>query len=190
MLDALGVANDQGAWSDFVGRYRPVLIGFGRTWGLRESDAEDVAQQALTEFSRDLRAGKYVRGRGRLRAWLMGIARHCMIDLQRQQVRRKEWRADSVMVESLDDERISAAWDEAQRATILQQALEILRTQTRMSPVTLRAFELAALRGVPTAEVARQCGISEAEVYVAKNRTVAKLREIVEELQDAYTREE
>lgn len=190
MLNALTSPDNQAVWDEFVGRYRPVLIGFARTWGLKESDAEDVAQQTLAEFSRDLRAGKYTRGKGRLRAWMIGIARHRMVDVQRQLVKRREWRGDSVLIDAADENHVVDAWEEAQKTAIFQRSLEILRTQTRLNPTTIQAFELTVLRNVPTAEVARQCGISESEVYVAKSRVATKLKDIVEKLRDAYTREE
>ncbi len=190
LLNALSAPDNQEIWTQFTGRYRPVLIGFAKGLGLNETDAEDIAQQTLAAFAKDLRDGKYVRGKGRLRSWMLGIARHRAIDRQREMLRRRQWRGDSVLVEAAEERVVEDVWNEAQRATIFQQALEILQTKTRLSPATLEAFQLSVLRGVPTAEVARQCGISESEVYVAKSRVAAKLREIVEQLQDAYDRED
>lgn len=190
MLNALSSPENKAAWDDFVDRYRPILIGFARSLGLQETDAEDVAQQTLAAFSVDLKAGKYVRGRGRLRAWMLGIARHRVIDAQRAQMRRKQWRGDSMLVEAADEQQITGVWEDAQRAVIAERAIELLRTRTRLSPSTLMVFELAILRNVPTAEVARQCNMSESEVYVAKSRAAAKLRELVDELREAFDRED
>lgn len=72
------------------------------------------------------------------------------------------------------------------RKVILEKALRSLREETRLDERTVRAFELCALRGVPAATVAAECDMSVDEVYVAKNRTIKKLREIVERYEHEF----
>jgi RNA polymerase sigma-70 factor (ECF subfamily) len=186
LLASLREQSDGPAWEDLLNRYRPVLLGFCWAAGLSPQDAEDVAQDTLAEFVRDYRAGGYKRDKGRLRGWLMGIARHRLIDLQRCAGVRRDWCGESAIADVHDTARLTSMWDEAQRRAVLEQALDLLHTQTHLAEASIRAFELVVLRGVPTAEVARQCGMSEAQVYVAKNRVASRLRELVAELASAY----
>lgn len=190
LLESLKDKENAPVWRHFVERYRPVLVGFARNWGLSEADAEDVAQLTFADFSRDLSAGKYERGKGRLKSWMLGIARHRVLDAQREAVKRRQWRGESAMIDEMDGNRITIVWEDAQKQAIFREAMERLRTEEGMSTETIRAFELTVLRGVPTSEVARQCGMSENSVYVAKHRVTSRLRVIADELRAAYEDDE
>lgn len=186
LLDGLKDRDNDRAWSDLVGRYRPVIIGFARNLGLSEDDAADVAQQALSEFSREYLEGRYQRGRGRLGSWLMGIAHHRAIDALRARARRRDHRGESAFLDHVGDDHLSRTWTTAQQACIRDEALARLRQSSRIEERTLRAFELVVMRNMPAAEVARECGMKTADVYVAKTRVTSRLREIVAEITAAY----
>ncbi len=188
LLESLHDVGNAHIWEEFDGRYRPILIGFAMKLGLAHQDAADVAQQALTEFVRDYRAGQYERGKGRLSSWLISIARNRTVDLQRSQGRRRDWRGESAIDQGpvQDSAHDSAHWEAERKQVILARALSSLREKSRMSEHTIRAFELVALRGVPAQAAAEQCAMSVDEVYVAKNRVTRQLREIVTEMTHAY----
>ena len=84
LLAALHDLSDQPAWREFEGRYAPIISGVARRMGLSESDSQDVMQETMLQFIRDYRAGKYDRTRGRLRSWIIGIARHRIADIFEQ----------------------------------------------------------------------------------------------------------
>jgi len=48
---------------------------------------------------------------------------------------------------------------------------------------------LCAIRNAPAEAAAEECGMTVAEVYVAKNRAIKKLREIVAEFTQEYDEE-
>jgi RNA polymerase sigma-70 factor (ECF subfamily) len=192
LLDALKDESNGPVWVEFDARFRPILHGFARKLGLSQEDAADVAQQALTEFVRDYRSGMYQRGRGRLSSWLISIARNRAVDIQRNQGRRKQWRGESALDQVAagasvqDPAHLSAIWDAEKKHAVLAAALTELRSATRMNEATIKAFELVAIRGVPTEAAARECGMSVDEVYVAKNRVTKQLREIVARISEAF----
>ena len=76
LLEGLADPANQAVWQVFDARYRPVLLAFARRLDLSAEDAADVAQEALTRFMTALREGRFDRDRGRLRSWMVGIARH------------------------------------------------------------------------------------------------------------------
>ncbi len=188
LIDALSGSNDDVVWSEFVARYRPVLSGIARRLGLSDPDAHDVAQQALFEFVRDLRSGRYVRGKGRLRSWLLSIAEHRTRDLQRRMARR-EGELGTTAREVPAPVELERIWDEERRRSVLSLALERLR-EGNTEDRTIRAFELVALRSVAPESVAIECGMSVEQVYVARNRVTARLRVIVAELEATYEGED
>jgi RNA polymerase sigma-70 factor (ECF subfamily) len=193
LLDSLKDAANAPVWQEFDARYRPILHGFARKLGLQEEDAADVAQQALAEFVRDYRLGRYERGKGRLSSWLITIARNRAMDMHRSGGRRRDWRGQSAFeqVEGArppeavqDPASDDAAWETERRQAVLALALTKLREESKTSDNTIRAFELTAIRGVPSDAAARECGMTVDEVYVAKNRVTKRLRDIVAQLDD------
>ncbi|MFN0134113.1 MAG: RNA polymerase sigma factor [Phycisphaerales bacterium] len=190
LLDSLKDEKRDAVWIEFDARYRRVIEVFCVSIGLREQDAQEVAQQTMVEFLRDFRAGKYVRGKGRLRSWLVGIAHHRAIDLMRSAGRKRDWRGESAMVDVSDPARLAQTWDAAQQRAILDQAMATLRETSKLGEKALKAFELVALRQVPAETVAQELGMTIDDVYSAKARITKRLRAIVEEMSRAYTEDD
>ena len=95
LLDGLLEPGNEAIWREFDGRYRPIIFAFTRKLGLDESDAADVAQEAMLRFVQEYRAGKYDRQRGRLRSWIIGIVKYRAADLQRSGAKHRERRGES-----------------------------------------------------------------------------------------------
>lgn len=186
LLNSLRRDGDERAWEEFVGRYRPVLVGFGVKLGLSEEDAADAAQQTLAEFVREFRADRYERGRGRLSSWILGIARHRIESARRDRGRMSGARGESMLVDLRDEATVTSLWREQWRQAILERAMDRLRRETKVSESNIRAFELVAMRGVSADAAARECGIGVDEVYLARHRVTKKLRELVDEITRAY----
>src|SRR5262249_14826552 len=173
----------QAAWSEFDARYRPIVTRFALHLGLQEAEAHDVAQETLLCILQDFRAGKFDHSRGRLRAWLFTVARSRTIDARRAVARRREARGQSAMVNIEDDSSISKSFDDEWRRELMRTALEELRAATRTEPQTLRAFELLVIERRPAAAVAEELGMNVNAVYVAKHRTMERMRGILARLQ-------
>jgi RNA polymerase sigma factor (sigma-70 family) len=185
LLDALRDPSNEPAWGHIDARFRPVIAGLARRMGLGESDAEEVAQQTLSEFVRAYREGRYDRSKGRLSSWILGIARHTSLRMMRDAGRTT--RADSgVLAEAPDDDALRDVWTEERDRSIAAAALSALHDESGLDERTLLAFELFALRGVPAPEVASQCSMSVDQVYVAKNRVTTRLRRIIKQMTDAF----
>ena len=87
LLEALHDEGNEVAWQAFDDRHRPIVFGVARRLGLSEEDAADVAQQSIVEFLQAYKRGAYERERGRLRSWLVGIARFRSLDALRRRKR-------------------------------------------------------------------------------------------------------
>lgn len=183
LLDALRDPDNEPVWTQVDARYRPVICGLARRLGLKESDADDVAQHTLTEFVRSYREGRYEREKGRLSSWILGIAHHATIRVLRQRKRDAGSIEDSHVV---DDGQLRSYWSDERDRVILARAMGILRDESEVEDRTLLAFELVALRGVPASEAAAQTGLSVEQVYVARSRVTRRLRTLVQEMTDAF----
>lgn len=186
LLDGLHESGNRLAWEEFDRRYRPILIAFLQRMGLNETDAADVAQETLTCFLQDYRQRKYDREQGRLRSWLIGIARCRLMDLRRAQGRRREQRGESAIESLPDGADVDAVWEAEQRRFIFEQAVDTLRESTRFTPQTIGAFERVVLRHEPVEAVSADLGLTPQEIYNAKNRIVARLREIVQQYEQCF----
>lgn len=184
LLDGLHEPGNQAAWEEFDRRYRPIMVGFLRRHGLNEVDAADVAQEALMCFVKDYRRERYSREQGRLRSWLIGIARCRLADQRRSKGRRREFRGDSAFEDLPDDFDPNAVWEEEERRVIFDRAVSELRLATRFNPRTIEAFERVVLRREPVDVVSADMALTPQEIYNAKNRVVERLREIVQRYED------
>ncbi|UCD76199.1 MAG: sigma-70 family RNA polymerase sigma factor [Phycisphaerales bacterium] len=186
MLDDLADPANEAMWRQFDARYRPVLVAFARRLGLGAEDAADAAQDALTRFLQAFRAGKYQRGRGRLSSWLIGIARNCIVDLQRARMVRREQRGVSALIDLPHDKNLAAIWDAELDREVLRQAVQKLREGTRLDRRTIRVFERLVLQQAAPAVVASELNMTMNDVYLAKHRCLKRLRSIVAELTAAF----
>jgi len=186
LLEGLYDVQDGVVWQVFDDRYRPIIVGVGRRLGLNDSEADDVAQDTLLQFLRDYREGRYSRDRGRLRSWIVGIARHRVIDFQRSRGRRKEKVGHSSAMEVPDERSLEDIWDQELERMILRQSVEELRRTTRTTEKSIRAFEMVVFDRREVEAVAEVLEMKAHDVYVAKSRVTTKLREIVERLKNLY----
>lgn len=185
LLDALLEPANEPAWAQIDGRYRPVIAGLARRLGLRDSDADEVAQQALSEFVRVYREGRYDRSKGRLSSWILGIAHHTALRIARTN-KKNLLPGATILSDAPDEQALRNIWTDERDRTILSRAMSMLRDESDVDDRTLQAFELVALRGVPAPEAAAQSGMSVEQVYVAKSRMTKKLREVVLQLTEAF----
>ncbi len=185
LLEGLVDPADEATWQAFDARYRPVIVAFGRRLGLDAEDAADAAQDTLARFVRSFRDGKFDRTRGRLSAWVIGIARNCIAELRESRARRREQRLSSAG-ELPDDAALTRIWDGECERQILQEAVAELRRVSRTDPRTVRVFEMLAFEQRRPADIAAELGISANDVYLAKHRCLKRLRSIVSELEQAF----
>lgn len=186
LLRGLCDHGNNAAWEELDTRYRPIITGFARRMGLSAEDAADVAQDALVKFAQDYQAGKYDRGRGRLRTWLMIIVKYRVLDIRRANANRREQAAGSVQLEIEDEKTLDQLWESERRASILRQALTDLKLNSRISEKTVSAFEQYVLKERQAEVVAAELGMTTHDVYMAKNRVAEKLREMLDRLEHLF----
>ncbi|UCD76845.1 MAG: sigma-70 family RNA polymerase sigma factor [Phycisphaerales bacterium] len=178
-------SSNEAAWKQFVGRFRGPIVRFARDLGLGPEEAEDVAQETLLDFVRAYREGQYDREKGRLSAWLFGIAHRRVLDAGRKMARRPRALGtdrQTAFWENLPDEQAARrSWDQSWQQAVLQQCVDQIRTE--MQPKTIRAFELFAVEQRPAAEVARELGMSRNAVFIAKHRVLKRVLELTRQFE-------
>ena len=186
MLDALHDAGNADVWEQFDRRYRPILIGFARNLGLTDQDAADIAQETLARFLSEYRDGRYDREKGRLGAWVVGIARYRILDLRRRSAGKYQLAGESAIMDLDDEKNLSRVWEDERRHAVLRIAMEELQENSRTDPKTIKVFEMLMVHSVPPQVVADELEISVHDVYLAKSRVAQRLRKIVERIESEY----
>jgi RNA polymerase sigma-70 factor, ECF subfamily len=173
LLEKLRNPAPNDAWMRFVHLYTPVLFNWAGRAGLQESDAADLVQEVfvillekLPEFQHD-RTGSF-------RAWLRAVTMNKLRDWKRRAARAVTVAFDDKQFAEIEAEADSF-WDLDFRRELTLRALELMKAE--FAPTTWQACWEFLTKGKSAAEVAKQFGISENAVYIAKCRTMRRLRQ-------------
>jgi RNA polymerase sigma factor (sigma-70 family) len=179
-------ARDGSAWAEFLAVYEPLILRLMRKNGLQESDARDVCQQTLAAVARDVDAWEPDGAKASFRRWLFRIARNRVIKFL---VKRRKGEAAvggtdaHVALEAQPDRRASAEeeFEREHRQQLMLYAAEQIRGEFQER--TWAVFWRTCIEGRPIAEAAVEYETTPGNVYVARSRVMARLRERVEELE-------
>jgi RNA polymerase sigma factor (sigma-70 family) len=157
------------AWRELVWRYRGLVFGIGRTFGLQAADAEDVLQQTFVELARSLPG---LRNPERLEAWLVTTARRAALRTRSAERRRTRlFGGDLRDAENVADESQSVRVDELRMAERVRREIEALGAPC--AAVLLGMFD------VPTRsyrELAKLTGLAVGSLGPARARCLERLR--------------
>ena len=151
--------------------------------GLQDADAEDVAQESLSQFLRSYRAGNYDGSRGcRLRNWLRGIASNCVREFLRRRAKTREEQPPDVASETgflarIPDPAGQEGWDQEWNDHVLRLCIEAARGE--FDQKTVDAFERYAVKQEPAENVAKRLKLSRNAVYIAKSRVLDRVRRLM-----------
>ncbi|HTN01625.1 MAG TPA: sigma-70 family RNA polymerase sigma factor [Planctomycetaceae bacterium] len=182
--------SDQQAWTQFVTIYEPLLLRLMRSRGLQEADARDVTQQVIVAVMQAVDSWQPDGRDASFRRWLFGIARRLALkSLQRGSPPRGPVRRGAGGTEMLElfnnlpepEQRTVDSFDDEYRNEIFQWAATRVRDDFRET--TWKAFWQTCVLHEPVADVAETLGMTAGNVYVARSRVIARLRQFIEEFE-------
>ena len=176
---------DGAAWAEFLAVYEPLILRLMRKNGLQESDARDVCQQVLTAVARDVNDWRPDGAKESFRRWLFQIVARSRDQVPRQEAKSEVAAGGSeaqLALEAHPDPHASATADfeREHRQQLLLYAAEQIRSE--FYERTWAVFWQTCIIGRPIAEVAAEYETTPGNVYVARSRIVARLRQHVGEL--------
>lgn len=179
LLGRLRDTDDTEAWGRFVEIYTPLVHRYLRSKGLQEADACDVAQEVMRAVARTMPTYVYDPAKGKFRHWLLTVTRRKQVDFLRGQARRPEPAGETAMARVLEESHDveEEAWETDYHRRLFEWAVGELRP--KVSETTWLAFWQTAVEERDPAEVGRELGLGLGSVYVAKSRTIARLRELI-----------
>lgn len=153
----------------FLEKYKPLLMNVARSRGLDETNAEDVAQEALRKMLVGFKQFQRER-KGSFRAWLRTIAHSSTVDWFRGQARLEKTIA-------LECAREVPAKIAVEYQTDLMEAA-IRKVRLELHPRTWEMFERVRLNREPARVVAESMGLRLVTIYNGAQRVNDRLREL------------
>ncbi len=176
LLDQLRRSGQVEAWSRFHQLYWSLLVTWAKRQGLQDADADDLAQELLSELKAKL--PQYDRGKGKFRAWLSTICKNRCRDFLRKVRTLRELNGGAVPEVAVESPLSDVEEHEHQQA-LVNRGLELIRAD--FGAETWAAFEQMHRQGRKAPEVARELGVSTNAVYLASNRVLTRLRQEIAE---------
>jgi RNA polymerase sigma-70 factor (ECF subfamily) len=169
------------SWEEFFGSYWPLVYHLALRMGLREAEAQDVAQEVMLRVAKAMPSFEYDREHGSFKSWLFKLTQWRVKDYLRKRCHdapgaeaAPTWES---LLEELPDttcERPDESWDRTWKDRILREAME--RVKRRVSRKNFQAFEQLVTQGSEPAEVARELHMDMARVYQAKERVMRAIK--------------
>jgi RNA polymerase sigma-70 factor (ECF subfamily) len=181
LLERLRQPAQEQAWARFVELYTPLLFHWARHLGLQEPDAADLVQDVLTSLLQKLPEFTYDRDKS-FRSWLRTVTFNRWRDNCKQRARQPLAGHADTLAAVPGPDQADAFWDEEYCRHLVGRALAVMRAEFQES--TWRACWEFVTAGKPAAQVARELGITENAVYLAKGRVLRRLRDELQGLMD------
>jgi len=176
-------AADVDAWNEFAAIYDAAVFRYARRRGLQDADAREVVQQVLVAVHQAAAGWEQAARQRSFRAWLFETAHRQCLHAFRMQKRFDRARggstdfqqihATAAPAELMDDNGVNASVD--QRDWALSWAVS--KVEHEVEPSTWKAFWLTAVESIPAETVAELLKITIGNVYVAKCRVLARIRD-------------
>ena len=185
-------------WGEFVARYRPMMEAFMRE-RFPSLEADDIIQETLVALCRVLPSYRYAPDeKGHFHNYLTGILRNKALRALRQCEREEKVRADYATdgVNPRGSGTLAASGravaprppflfdDQSYRESIFELALRQFLADDSIADRTKRIFGRTAINGESPETVAESFKMTRHAVDQTKSRAMARLREIVKELED------
>jgi RNA polymerase sigma-70 factor (ECF subfamily) len=170
---------DDEAWREFYALYAPLLYHYARSRGLARADAEELRDHCFEVIARRLPDFEYDRKKGSFKQWLYRLASQRAIDVRRAQRVRGEPAPSTSQAQDREltpDEH----WERAWRREHLRHALEIARAG--LVERDWKVFELLLVEECSVVDACKRLELNANQVYKAKSRALARVREVLAQL--------
>jgi RNA polymerase sigma-70 factor (ECF subfamily) len=179
LLNRLRQPGDEAPWARFVELYLPLLRHWAGRLGLQGADAADLVQDVFTVLVQELPRFTYQPPK-RFRGWLWTV----LVNKWRERRRRRALplAGDGLLADLAVPDGVEALCEAEYRQYVVHRVAELIAEE--FQPTTWKAFWESVLGDRSAAEVARELGISENAVWIAKSRVLRRLRQELQGLLD------
>lgn len=193
LVDRLANWDDQKNWQEFYAIYGKLIFAVARKSGLTVSEAEEAVQETVITIAKKIDGLRYDPAVGSFKGWVLTITRWRINDQFRKRKpeqktarRRDETRRGTATIERVPDAAgfdLESSWDAEWQQNLLHAALTHAKAKTE--PKQWQIFDCYVVKNWPAPKVARELGVSLAQVYLAKHRIAALVKKEVARLEKA-----
>ncbi len=191
LLSRLKRWDDQESWRDFFDTYWKFLYSVAIKAGLSDSDARDMVQETVVAVAKALREGRFKVAEGSsFKAWLkLIVQRRVASHLRRPRLPFAEPKpsgddtAQTSLVEKIpaaEAGSVGEVWEEEWAKNLADAAIE--RVKLRVGAKQFQMFDLYVFKAWPVREVAKTLHANIAQVYLAKHRVTALIKQETKKL--------
>lgn len=197
LIERLADWEDQRVWEEFYQTYWRLIYSVSLKAGLGHDEAMDVVQETVITIAKQWKGERrYDPAKGSFKTWLLNLTRWRIADQFRKKQRNPAAMnqsggtpgqggepRDTVTVERLEDEDgdiLERLWEMEWKSNLTRVALDKVRL--KVSPRQYQIFDAYVVKGWEAAKVRRELGVSMAQVYLAKHRVGAAVKQEVEAL--------
>jgi RNA polymerase sigma factor (sigma-70 family) len=174
LVQRLSNLEDHRTWQEFFETYWRLIYSVARKAGLDEFEAEEAVQETVISVVRKIPQFRYDPNIGSFRGWLLTLAKWRIADQFRK---RRSNEAIDLEAGLIEQPWFTEAWNQEWENHLLTASLERLKQKTSLSQ--FQVFECYVIKGWPARKVAKELQISVGSVYLAKNRLLPILKEIM-----------
>ncbi len=186
LLVRLRDPKDDRAWTEFTTIYSPLIYRLACRKGFQDADALDLVQEVLRAVASAVDRWEPDPCKGPFRNWLFRIARNMMLNLVTSQRRHPrgtgseeiQWLLETRPSPSPED---TALFETEFKRQLFRWAAE--RVSGEFQGKTWAAFWETGVEGKKAQVVADSLGMSIGAVYMAKSRVVARIRQVIEQVE-------
>ena len=172
LLDKIA-SGDEISWDEFYLKYAPIVKALAKFKGLDANAADDVCQQVMLQFFKQSKTFKFDPNIAKFRTYFGRIVNAKIANYYRKRGEVSSDEPEEIPVDSEEGNLFMNEW----RKTVLKEAEQVLKQ--RVAPETFQAYELYAVQNRPVKKVAEYLDCTENQVYQAKKRCFAMMREIL-----------
>ena len=166
-------SGDEISWDEFYLKYSPIVKAIAQFKGLNEVDADDICQQVMMQFFKQSKTFKFDPNIAKFRTYFGRIVNAKIVNYYRKRGEVSSNEPEEIPVDSEEEKLFMDEW----RKAVLKEAEQELKQ--RVAPETFQAYELYAVQNRPVKKVAEYLDCTENQVYQAKKRCFAMMREIL-----------
>ncbi len=189
LLVRLRDPHDAAAWQEFSLLYRPVIYRLARGRGLQDADAQDLAQHVLMAVASAIPNWQRSNPEVRFRHWLRRVTKNATINALTRRPKDVAGGGTSVMDllrQCPDGEAaIEREIEWEHRREVFRRAAG--RVRDEVSEQAWQTFALTVIDGCAAEDVAERTGKSIGSVYVTRSRVLARLRAVVNEIEEGLS---
>lgn len=169
---------DHARWGQFQQTYRDLILGVARKSGLNEHEAEEALQDTLLAVAQKIPEFQYDPTKDSFKGWLLQITRWKIADQFRKRAGQAKRYApseeDMTELPQIATAPFETVWDTEWREMRLHEALA--RVKRQVNPAHYAIYHLHVIEERPAGEVCQTLGVSRVQIYLAKHRVGAALK--------------